>query len=90
MAPRYAARDGYPSMFELEDIPGSTGATKRHQTTTSMTLHPRHDARTAEGAKSEAWAQAEVPGARSLSRGAGAEDSAPLIECYGCNAIPTG
>jgi hypothetical protein len=61
MAPRYPARDGYPSMFELEDTPGSTGATKLHQTTTNMTVHPRHDARTAKGAKSEAWARAEVP-----------------------------
>ena len=61
MAPRYPVRDGYPSMFELEDTPGSTGATKLHQTTTSMTVHPRRNARTAKGAKSEAWAQAEVP-----------------------------
>ena len=60
MAPDYPARDGYPSMFELADTPGSTRATKLRQTKTSMTLHPRHDARVAKGARSEAWAQAEV------------------------------
>jgi hypothetical protein len=60
MAPYYPARDGYPSMFELMDTPGSTGATKLHQTTTSMTLHPRHHAPTAKGAKSQARAPAEV------------------------------
>jgi hypothetical protein len=60
MAPYCPARDGYPSMFELVDTRGSTGATKLRQTKTSMTLHPRHDARIAKGAKSEAWAQAEI------------------------------